>query len=110
MDAIELLRTLNDVSEHDYDDSVLERVLMLKLLPEVTSTSLYSAVVEHLLANQDPGTEHLNVEAAVKTLANAGKMAEAGTLLLQWRRMHPALCVFSTTLNAAKQWLERHTT
>ncbi|KAG0424434.1 hypothetical protein HPB47_028371 [Ixodes persulcatus] len=106
-DAISFLRGLSDVSESDYDESLLERILVLHLLPEMTSTPLYEPLVAHLMANRDSAVEHFDVDLAVQSLLDADKTAEAGTLLLQCRRVHPALSTFSAALKAARQWVKR---
>ncbi|EEC15060.1 conserved hypothetical protein [Ixodes scapularis] len=106
-DAISFLRGLSDVSESDYDESLLERILVLHLLPEMTSTPLYEPLVAHLMANRDSAVEHFDVDLAIQSLLDADKTAEAGTLLLQCRRVHPALSTFSAALKAARQWVGR---
>ncbi|XP_029845076.2 neuroblastoma-amplified sequence [Ixodes scapularis] len=106
-DAISFLRGLSEVSESDYDESLLERILVLHLLPEMTSTPLYEPLVAHLMANRDSAVEHFDVDLAVQSLLDADKTAEAGTLLLQCRRVHPALSTFSAALKAARQWVGR---
>ncbi|XP_077515994.1 NBAS subunit of NRZ tethering complex-like isoform X2 [Amblyomma americanum] len=106
-DAIAILRVVDQVSKSDYDETVLNRILQLKLLPSVISTPLYGPVVEHLIANHGSAEQHFSIEAAVKSLTDASMLAEAGTLLLLSSRMHPALCTFSTAVNAARRWLQR---
>lgn len=108
-EAIAFLRAVGQISECDYDETVLNRVLQLKLLPDVASTALYQPVVEHLIANRGSADKHFSVDAAVKSLTDAGMLAEAGALLLQSSRMHPALSNFSTAVNAARRWLRRGT-
>ncbi|CAN7992702.1 unnamed protein product [Ixodes hexagonus] len=106
-DAISYLQALSDVSESDYDENLLDRILVLNLLPKMTSAPLYEPLVAHLLANQDPAVKHFNVDLAVRSLLDVDKAAEAGTLLLQCRRVHPALSTFSAALKAARQWVGR---
>ncbi|KAH9370701.1 hypothetical protein HPB48_013992 [Haemaphysalis longicornis] len=104
-DAIAFLRAVGQVLECDYDETVLNRILQLKLLPDVASTALYQPVVEHLIASRDSADKHFSIDAAVKSLTDAGMLAEAGSLLLQASRMHPALSNFSVAVSAARRWL-----
>ncbi|XP_065291612.1 NBAS subunit of NRZ tethering complex-like [Dermacentor albipictus] len=104
-DAIAFLRHVDKVSEHDYDDTVLNRILQLRLLPDVVSTALYQPVVDHLIASQGSAEKHFSIEEATRSLTNANMLAEAGTLLLQSSRTHPAVCTFNAAVNAARRFL-----
>ncbi|XP_049518984.1 NBAS subunit of NRZ tethering complex-like [Dermacentor silvarum] len=94
-----------EVSECDYDETVLNRILQLRLLPDVVSTALYQPVVDHLIANQGSAEKHFSIDEATRSLTNANMLAEAGTLLLQSSRTHPAVCTFNAAVNAARRWL-----
>ncbi|XP_075536541.1 NBAS subunit of NRZ tethering complex-like [Dermacentor variabilis] len=104
-DAIAFLRHVDKVLEHDYDETVLNRILQLRLLPDVVSTALYQPVVDHLIANQGSPEKHFSIEEATRSLTNANMLAEAGTLLLQSSRTHPAVCTFNAAVNAARRFL-----
>lgn len=104
-DAVAFLRHVDKVSECDYDETVLNRILQLRLLPDVVSTALYQPVVDHLIANQGSAEKHFSIDEATRSLTNANMLAEAGTLLLQSSRTHPAVCTFNAAVNAARRWL-----
>ncbi|XP_064475792.1 NBAS subunit of NRZ tethering complex-like [Ornithodoros turicata] len=104
--AVELLNSLDDVSEGSYDAEVLERILKLGLLPKIAPSLLYQPTTEYLIEHQDPTKEHLNVDTIVKQLIDAKMDPEAGTLLLQVRRTHPSLMTFSAALSTVGRWLK----
>ncbi|XP_049269484.1 NBAS subunit of NRZ tethering complex-like [Rhipicephalus sanguineus] len=104
-DAIAFLRHVDKISECDYDETVLNRILQLRLLPDVVSTPLYQPVVDHLIANRGSAEKHFSIEEATRSLTDANMLAEAGTLLLQSSRTHPAACTFNAAVNAARRWL-----
>ncbi|KAL3201600.1 hypothetical protein MRX96_012627 [Rhipicephalus microplus] len=104
-DAVAYLKHVDKISECDYDETVLNRILQLRFLPDVVSTPLYRPVIDHLIANKDSAEKHFSIQEATRSLTDANMLAEAGTLLLQLSRTHPAACTFNTAVNAARRWL-----
>jgi len=73
-------------------------VLKRRLLPHTVNTRLYLRLVDHILVSQavEAGTvpPHLQVEAVVNQLLEAGHQVEAGSLLMQHRATHASLRTF----------------
>lgn len=92
------------------DQELLDLILKCSLLAKTVSTVFYPSLVEYILANQNDETkscDYLNVETLTQELAAAGCEAEAGSLLLQYRGMHPMLQTFDSALGLVARWFKR---
>jgi len=106
--SIEQLHRLTQAPD---DDELLLLILKCHLVPQVISTVVYDPLVTYILNNQaTPGEEtpyFLSVETIANQLRDAGHVTEAGSLMMSYRGMHPALRTFDAAMGVLSKWLYR---
>ncbi|KAK2104144.1 hypothetical protein P7K49_018000 [Saguinus oedipus] len=101
--ALEHIAAVTTVNDSNCDQELLSLLLDAKLLVKCVSTPFYPCIVDHLLAGLQRG--RWDAEELGRQLWEAGREAEAGSLLLAVRGTHRALRTFSTALRAAQHWV-----
>lgn len=91
------------VNDSNCDQELLSLLLDAKLLVKCISTPFYPRIVEHLLASPQQG--RWDAEELAGHLREAGREAEAGSLLLAARGTHRALTTFGAALRAGRDWV-----
>ncbi|KAM4772461.1 NBAS subunit of NRZ tethering complex [Rhinophrynus dorsalis] len=101
--ALELLSNVTKVTDLNCDSEILSLLLDAKLVVKCISTAYYPYLINHLLSKQED--DRWDVEEIAKQLHDSGFQAEAGSLLMSYRGMHPALRTFRSALTTLKRWL-----
>ncbi|XP_029451786.1 neuroblastoma-amplified sequence [Rhinatrema bivittatum] len=101
--AIEQISAVSKVSTVNCDSEVLSLLLDAKLVVKCVSTLFYPHLINHLLVKQEEG--QWDVEEVANQLHTAGCDAEAGSLMMSYRGLHPALRTFNTAFATIKHWL-----
>ncbi|KAM5126870.1 LOW QUALITY PROTEIN: NBAS subunit of NRZ tethering complex-like [Callospermophilus lateralis] len=97
--GLEQISTVSKVNVSNCDQELLSLLLDAGLLVKCVSTPFYPHLIRHLQQG------HWDAEEQAKHLWQAGHEAEAGSLLLAARGIHPALRTFSTALGAGQHWM-----
>ncbi|XP_036405464.1 neuroblastoma-amplified sequence isoform X2 [Megalops cyprinoides] len=94
---------INKVDESNCDAELLALLLDAGLLIRCMETVFYPELVNHLLAHhQERGWD---VEEMAREMQRAGRIAEAGSLLLAHRGTHPGQFTFNSALAVIRKWL-----
>nr|XP_048701495.1 NBAS subunit of NRZ tethering complex isoform X1 [Caretta caretta] len=101
--ALEQITAVAKIDGSSCDSEILSLLLNAKLVVKCISTVFYPHLINHLLANQEEG--HWDVEEIAKQLQEAGFSAEAGSLMMCYKGIHPALRTYSTALSAIQHWI-----
>ncbi|XP_036737524.2 NBAS subunit of NRZ tethering complex isoform X2 [Manis pentadactyla] len=96
--ALEQIASITKVNDSNCDPELLSLLLDAKLLVECVATPFYPHLIEHLLASP----QLWDAEELARRLQEAGRRAEAGSLLLAARGTHRALRTFSAALWAGR--------
>lgn len=95
------------------DEELLLLLLKNHLVTRVVDSAFYEHLVQYILNNQQqqPSGESVPYYLSVETIANqlqeAGYEAEAGSLLLKHKGMHPAVQTFDAALSYVTRWFSR---
>ncbi|KAJ8270630.1 hypothetical protein GJAV_G00117350 [Gymnothorax javanicus] len=101
--ALDQIRAVNKAEESNCDDELLTLLLDARLLIRCVGTVYYPKLVDHLLAHhQERGWD---VEQMCREMKEAGRLAEAGSLLLAHRGAHQGQFTFNSALAIVKRWL-----
>ncbi|XP_039577537.1 neuroblastoma-amplified sequence isoform X2 [Passer montanus] len=101
--ALEQITAVAKVDDSTCDAEILSLLLNARLLVKCMSTAFCPRLIDHLLANQEQGG--WDVQEIAQQLKEAGFSAEAGSLLMAHRGIHPALRTFTTALQAVQHWI-----
>ncbi|XP_061316824.1 NBAS subunit of NRZ tethering complex isoform X3 [Pezoporus flaviventris] len=100
--ALEQITAVAKVDDSNCDAEILSLLLDAKLVVKCISTAFCPRLIDHLLANQGEGG--WDVEEIAKELKKEGFSAEAGSLLMYYQGIHPALRTFTTALQTIQHW------
>ena len=91
------------------EEELIVLILKNSLVPKLVHTWHYPVLIQYVLANQNPevqSCDHLSVERLAGQLKDCGFDAEAGSLLLQARAVHPVLQTFGSAMTAIHKWFK----
>uniref|UniRef100_A0A673GLC1 NBAS subunit of NRZ tethering complex n=1 Tax=Sinocyclocheilus rhinocerous TaxID=307959 RepID=A0A673GLC1_9TELE len=94
------IKNITDVTEDVCDSELLSLLLNAGMLISCVDTALYSSLVSHMLAQGE-----WDVEKVARDLHQAGHSAEAGSLLMSYRRSHPGQFTFNSALSVIRKYL-----
>nr|XP_042904334.1 neuroblastoma-amplified sequence [Parasteatoda tepidariorum] len=105
-EAMNELKVTLQISEEDYDNELLDLILLRSLTTQIISTGLYKPVVEFLLHGQDDIVQdnYKSIDTIVKELCEAGYESEAGSLLLIHKSIHSSLSTYSSAMSVLQRW------
>ncbi|KAJ8397644.1 hypothetical protein AAFF_G00436430 [Aldrovandia affinis] len=97
------ISSVNKADESNCDAELLDLLLDAGFLIRCVETAFYPSLVDHLLTHhQERGWD---VEEMCREMRQAGRVAEAGSLLLAYRGTHQGQFTFNTALAVVKRWL-----
>lgn len=103
----------SQINSNSYDDELLELLISHGLTAEVARTPFLTPLFNYVLSHPDgPGDLHsadkgARVKLVASQLQTAGYWTEAGTLMLNYHRTHPALRTFDNAVGVLSSWLRR---
>lgn len=94
--AIDTLSKHSPITSNDFDNELFSLILSNHLVTKIVGTDLYQPLIEYLLINEE--NQSTLIDDVITELKEAGLTAEAGSLVLLARGIHPSLHTFGTAL------------
>nr|XP_039273892.1 neuroblastoma-amplified sequence-like [Styela clava] len=102
---INAIKSVKCMGPSQCDEELVRLMLENSIAAETVGTLYYARILEYLLSGDCTDAKR-HVNQLARQLQDQENIAEAGTLLLNFRGTHPGLRTFGNALSSLRRWLE----